>query len=160
MKNKLVLAALAAALLCGLAFTACKNDVLDVKVVYDKANTVSNLKAVKNGTDIIVTWDAADDAGGYVVYSKKDGTKQVSNISHGGGGSPTVENGKIYKDDGSLDASAKYNPDKYSFVYPIPSPLPSGAEGDYLIGVQTYPLSEGGNVAPSDIVWSPAVAIE
>jgi fibronectin type 3 domain-containing protein len=159
MKNKLVMAALAAALLCGLAFSACKNDVQDVRINYDKAEAVEEVKAVNvtaaGANAVILTWNAVDDAGGYNVYLKVDGAKTLRNIGGGWTGvTYTAAGGESTNTD--LDKWTKYvsfgnNEGEVS--------LPTGTYA-VTFGVQTRPLDQYSGGAPSDIVWSNALTIK
>jgi hypothetical protein len=154
MKNKLVMAALAAAILCGLAFSACKNDVMDVKRAYDKAEAVESVTAVKvtNQARVIVTWDAVDDSQGYVVYVKVGDAKTLKRV---GGW-----NGVTYAADGTSSPNTDPNKWAASVTFGISNSsvtLPAGTHS-VTFGVQTYPI-DWDNGAPSDIVWSDPVSI-
>jgi hypothetical protein len=151
-KNKLFLGILAAAMVCGLALSACKNGVQDVKLVQDKLGGVGNLTAVKttNNDKVIVSWDAVE----YSVHYKEVGTKTVKYIS--GGGGMSSQNDYIYDADGT--PSTNTNPDKWSGVLTISgSPLTAGKS--YVFGVRASPFPGYVNIISSDIVWSGSVAI-
>jgi hypothetical protein len=142
MKNKLLLAALAVFLVGG--FTACKDDILDVRNVADKANAVAGVVATPttDKTNVILTWDAVDNVSWYSVYVKMVDTKTAERVS---GGNPT--NSVVYKVDGTT--SSNTNPDKWTYLVPVTGAV-SGK--NYVFGVQTQGYSNFTD--NSDIVWS------
>jgi hypothetical protein len=147
MKNKLFMAGLLTALVCGLALSGCENKILDVKPVYDKANAVASVTAVQTTnptTYVIVSWDAVENGGDYEVYIKQEGAKTVSYFGYG-------QNDDTYAPaDGTVTPNA--NPDKWSFCDTIEnSPLRTGKS--YYFGVKTSPLNFGPNDTASDITW-------
>jgi hypothetical protein len=157
MKNKLFLGILAAAMVCGLALSACKNGVQDVKQVYDKVGGVGNLKAVKttDNLNVLVSWDAVDGAGGYILYYKVADTKTVTQISGGGGINP--QNAVTYAVANGA-SSTNTNPDKWSVLITIAgSPVTAGTS--YVFGVRASPLGYSSNVLESDIVWADALTL-
>jgi hypothetical protein len=157
MKNKLVMVALAAAMLCALSFGACKQDVQDVSIAEDKAEAVASVTVTKisGQTAYIVTWDAVDDAGGYQVYVRVNGAKTLETIS--------AQNYVTYSDDGTSKPNA--NPDKWAASVSFATSggasvvLPAGTYS-VEFGVQTGPFNNNSiNAANSDIVWSSAVTV-
>jgi hypothetical protein len=155
MKNKLAMAALAAALLCGLAFSACKNDVQDVRIVPDTINVDAVTVALTtNKAYVIVSWDAVDDAKGYDLYFKKEGEKEVKPGPNG-----SEQNTYTY-DPATGDQSVNPNPNKWSARI---STNGGGAPqaGAYRFGVQVdgaYSASQGLTVF--EIVWSDPITKE
>jgi hypothetical protein len=160
MKNKLVVAALAALLVCGLAFTACENGVQDVKIAYDKANAVAGVTAVlttgataSGDRAVIVSWDAAEDANGYRLFVREGDKKTVQQINSGGGSGNYPQNYVVYAlADGSTTSNT--DPDKWSALVSISGSASTGKS--YTFGIQTSPLTQG-SVTYSDIVWSNAI---
>jgi hypothetical protein len=151
MKNKLFMAALVVAMVCGLALSACENGVQDVKIVYDKATAVASVSAVQttNKSGVIVSWDAVADAGGYTVFIRQAGTKSV----HSG---PSGQSSYTYAVADGV-SSVNTNPDKWSVYIPVgagSNQLPTGKSYD--IGVRTSPLTSGSisSITYSDIVWT------
>jgi hypothetical protein len=146
MKNKLFLG-LAVLLIAG-AFTGCKDEILDVRIVPDKANAVASVTATVTGDSgyLILTWDAVDNVGGYYVYVREKDTKTVNFMGQG-------QNTYTYAvADGAQ--STNTNPDKWSTLVTLSSAgLTAGKS--YEFGVQTYELV--GNADSSDIVWSNVV---
>ncbi|MDR2375213.1 MAG: hypothetical protein LBD96_02120 [Treponema sp.] len=145
MKNKLCVAGLLAALACGLVLSGCENKILDVKIVSDKANAVSEVKATltTDTTNVIVSWDAVENASGYVVYLKQGSSKSVNQIGYG-------QNQSVYAEaDGT--PSANTDADKWSYLLNT-SGMPAG---EYTLGVRTSSIEY--NVGYSDIKWSNTV---
>jgi hypothetical protein len=147
MKNKLIVAALAAALFCGLAFTACEN-VTNMKLVYDKAETVDKVNAVKFsvGNGVILSWEAPDDATGFDVYIRKADGNTVRPL------------------DSLHPAPVVYNPDGVSFTpgtnldhWECAVPGAGYPSGAYEFGVRTKTWKS--NVLDSDIKWSDSVTL-
>jgi hypothetical protein len=143
MKNKLFLG-LAVLLIAG-AFTGCKDEILDVRNVPDKANAPGNVTATltTDETAVIVAWDAADNANGYRLYYRVKDTKTatLSNVDAQNTQTYAVANG---------NATANPSPDKWSGLILIGSLT---GKKSYEFGVQTNGALEGGANA-SDIVWS------
>jgi hypothetical protein len=145
MKDKWLMVTLAALLVCGMAFTACENGVQDVKMVLDQANKVASVTAVTGTNLVIVSWDAAEDAGGYQLFYREEGKKTVQQIS-GGIGNP--QNAVTYGADGTSIPNT--DPDKWSALV---SPVLAGTGRSLRFGIRTSPL-QSGNITYSDIEWS------
>ncbi|MDR2516996.1 MAG: hypothetical protein LBC88_06405 [Spirochaetaceae bacterium] len=117
---------------CGLSLAGCKDDIQDVSIVANKAPAPGNVAVTKESGDVIIKFDAVDDATGYYLYVKKQGNKLFNQLSTS---SMTEADGRI--------------------TVTISSPSSYGiTSGKYEIGVQTSGLITGGNMgAPSDPVW-------
>jgi hypothetical protein len=148
MKNKLLLAALAVFLVGG--FTACKDDILDVRNVVDKINVAGVNAALTTSTTstryIIVSWDAVDDVRDYNVYYKRTDDKQINS---GYSISIQAQNDYAYT---SANGTASTNPDrnKWSVCIDVSNLV---AKKTYTFGIETSPASYSNSVE-TDIVWS------
>jgi hypothetical protein len=152
MKRKLFMAGLAAALVFGLALTACDNGVQDVKQTYDKANAVASVTArqTDNKAYVVVSWDAVEDAGDYEVFYRQQNVKTVDEYGNGGQYYNTYApaNGNETNND---------NPDKWSARISVNNYLTTGKS--YEFGVRTSPFTQNGHTTYSNIVWSSPVTV-
>jgi hypothetical protein len=152
MKNKLFLG-LAVLLIAGITFTACKNDIMDVRIVPDKANAVASVTATltTDKTAVILTWDAVDNVSSYSLRYRMIDTKTVESLS----GGSYVQNEYTYAVANGA-SSQNTDPDKWSTLVTLSSAgLTAGKS--YEFGVRTSVLV--GNADSSDIVWSNAIAV-
>jgi hypothetical protein len=147
MKNKLWMAALGAALVCGLVLGGCEEKVMDVKIVPDtvKVGAVTATKTT-TGNKVIVAWDAIDNVPDYDVYLKVDGAKTVVSVGTG-------DNAVIYAvADGSTTANT--NIDKWSCLFDLSNlaALPAGTAVKF--GVEARTPVGGSYMTVSEIAWS------
>jgi hypothetical protein len=156
MKNKCFLVGIISILLVfGFAFSGCENGVQEVKLVeQDRASAVSNLTATRttDGNNVIVQWDAADNASAYRIYYQYVGTKTIYRAGSG-------QNDYTYQSNGT--PVTNFTPDRWSDSVSMASMLsyiPSGTQIRF--GVSTESDSEiiGGHATIySGIVWSAPV---
>jgi hypothetical protein len=108
---------------------------------------------------IIVTWDAADNAGGYYIYVRQEGKKTITEVYESGYYGSSMAGGITHKIPKDLSTSYPVSTeiddsDKWSGYFSISSINSTTKTGTkYQIGIRTFPM-DSVNTTYSDIVWS------
>jgi uncharacterized lipoprotein NlpE involved in copper resistance len=118
----------------GLTLAGCENAAQEVEgtvgIKTGKAPAPGNVTAVKATTNVDVAFDLVDNAAGYRLYAKKEGSKLLTEVY---GASVVADN----------RATVTF------------TAAPTITTGDWRIGVQTNPLITAGPLdTASDVAWS------
>jgi hypothetical protein len=146
----------------GVVLAGCGNPIQvegTVNIEEKKLNPPANVRVVKttDTTNIIVSWDAAENARGYTLYAQQQGKRTIIDVSQW---TITAQCADIYADaDGTNTTntdinkwSAKIATNPASLTATTGTPKPVVGQ-NYRFGISSKPLENSTNYA-SDIAWT------
>jgi hypothetical protein len=116
-----------------------------VKIVYDKAPSVSLTQVAKTDNYLILSWDAVENATYYEVLYEKEGQKTIE--EHWGDNGTKPE----FKPGGTIDWPDNPDPNKYYTVFELTGASKLAA-GKYRFGVRVSSVLP--STQSSDIKWT------